>query len=163
MNPSDEEPVYPVGSKKAFLSPVFLVDPMYTEFKKDEDIQVFRDNDFGGWEQPRIQSRFPLIRKEVQKYFGVGDDSCEIPYMKKEVRWLKPRYRRLRIPKKYKPVLEPLYRKGIGRVPTLNQHTCYRGDDYGGHNIPFPIPAPPKPDSYYDDSFVDLGSYYGFV
>ena len=50
MNPSDEEPIYPEGSKKAFLSPVFLVDPMYTEFKKDEDIQVFRDNDFAGWE-----------------------------------------------------------------------------------------------------------------
>ena len=76
---------------------------------------------------------------------------------------MKPRYRRLRVSKKYKPALEPLYRKGIGRVPPLNQHTCYRGDDYGGHNIPFPIPEPPKPDRYYDDSFVDLGAYYGFV
>ena len=50
MNKTDNEPVYPEGSKKAFLSPVFLVDPIFTEFKKDEDIIVFRDNDFGGWE-----------------------------------------------------------------------------------------------------------------
>ena len=50
MNKTDNEPVYPEGSAKVFLSPVFLVDPIFTEFKKDEDIIVFRDNDFGGWE-----------------------------------------------------------------------------------------------------------------
>mmetsp|Transcript_19731 Transcript_19731/g.24344 ORF Transcript_19731/g.24344 Transcript_19731/m.24344 type:complete len:106 (-) Transcript_19731:492-809(-) len=59
--------------------------------------------------------------------------------------------------------MEPQYEQGAKRVASLNQHTCYRGDDYGGHNIPFPHPTPPKPDVYYDDCFVDLGSHFGFV
>ena len=37
----------------------------------------------------------------------------------------------------------------------------YRGDDYGGHNIPFPHPKPPKPNSIYEDAFVDLSLIYG--
>jgi hypothetical protein len=41
------EPVDP--SNKKFQSPVFLVDPMFTKEKKDEEIQVFRDNDHAGW------------------------------------------------------------------------------------------------------------------
>ena len=45
MEPVEVEP-------KAFLSPVFLVDPMFTKDQKDDEIAVFRDNDFGGWEQP---------------------------------------------------------------------------------------------------------------
>ena len=33
----------------------------------------------------------------------------------------------------------------------------YFGDDYGGHNIPYPHPAPPKPHKMYDQhAFVDL-------
>jgi len=37
----------------------------------------------------------------------------------------------------------------------------YRGDDYGGHNIPYPHPSPPMPHSYYDKTaFVSLDKYY---
>ena len=33
----------------------------------------------------------------------------------------------------------------------------YFGDDFGGHNIPFPHPAPPKPHKMYDQhAFIDL-------
>lgn len=45
-------------------------------------------------------------------------------------------------------------------VPAYNQHTCYLGDDYGGHNIPYPHPAPPTPNNFYDDCFVDLDGVY---
>ena len=45
-------------------------------------------------------------------------------------------------------------------VPAYNQHTCYLGDDYGGHNIPYPHPAPPTPNKFYDDCFVDLDGVY---
>ena len=42
--------------------------------------------------------------------------------------------------------------------------TMYRGDDYGGHNIPFPHPCPPVPHPFYDQkAFIDLGKYYGFA
>ena len=35
----------------------------------------------------------------------------------------------------------------------------YFGDDYGGHNIPFPHPAPPKPHKMYDQhAFIDLST-----
>ena len=83
--------------------------------------------------------------------------------MKKPILMIHPSYRLLPVPKKYKPVMEPQYQRGAQRIAPLNQHSCYRGDDYGGHNIPFPIPEPPKPDRYYEDSFFDLGAYYGFV
>ena len=37
----------------------------------------------------------------------------------------------------------------------------YRGDDYGGHNIPFPHPCPPMPHSYYEqDAFIDLDKFF---
>ena len=72
MNPTDSEPIDPSG--KMLLSPVFLVDPMFTKSQKDEEIEVFRDNDFAGFRQPRKQSKFPLIRKEIQNFFNVGED-----------------------------------------------------------------------------------------
>lgn len=35
----------------------------------------------------------------------------------------------------------------------------YFGDDFGGHNIPFPHPAPPKPHKMYDQfAFIDLSN-----
>lgn len=39
--------------------------------------------------------------------------------------------------------------------------TMYRGDDYGGHNIPYPHPCPPMPHAYYDQrAFIDLDKWY---
>lgn len=70
MEPVEVEP-------KAFLSPVFLVDPMFTKDQKDDEIAVFRDNDFGGWEQPVNQSKYPIIRKEIQNFFMVGEDCTQ--------------------------------------------------------------------------------------
>ena len=41
-------------------------------------------------------------------------------------------------------------------------HTCYRGDDFGGHNIPFPHPRPPTPQKMYQDGFSDIMNiFYG--
>ena len=75
LDPSANEPIDPTN--KLLLSPVFLVDPMYTKKQKDEEIQVFRDNDFAGFKQPRKQSKFPLIRKEIQLFFNVGEDCTQ--------------------------------------------------------------------------------------
>ena len=37
----------------------------------------------------------------------------------------------------------------------------FRGDDFGGHNIPYPHPVPPMPHSQYQqDAFIELGKYY---
>lgn len=63
LSPRDFEPIDP--NNKKFKSPVFLVDPMFTEDMKDEEMVVFRDNDWAGWKQPLVHSRFPFIRKEV--------------------------------------------------------------------------------------------------
>ena len=43
----------------------------------------------------------------------------------------------------------------------MNYKACYYGDDFGGHNIPFPPPQPPKPDPYYDDCFYDMSPHIG--
>lgn len=155
MNESDEEPVYPDGKEKLVLSPVFLVDPMFTKKQKDKDIQVFRDNDFGGFKQPRVQSKFPVVQKEVQSFFDV-DDTCSCRG-RKRILAKEPQYLAMALPRMYGRVMEPQY--GVGQKPPvgLNGHTCFRGDDYGGHNIPFPHPEPPKPDAYYEDCFVDIG------
>ena len=155
MNESDKEPVYPDGKEKLFLSPVFLVDPMFTKKQKDEDIQVFRDNDFAGFKQPRVQSKFPIVRKEVQSFFDI-DDTCTCRG-RKRILAKEPQYLPMRLPRSYGRVLEPQYGEGQKPPVGLNGHTCFRGDDYGGHNIPFPHPEPPKPDKYYDDCYVDLG------
>ena len=42
-------------------------------------------------------------------------------------------------------------------MPHPTREMMYFGDDFGGHNIPFPHPAPPKPHKMYDqNAFVDL-------
>ena len=56
MDKTIREPVYPEGVVREFKSPVFLVDPIFTEFKKDEEIAVFRGNDHAGWKQPKKPS-----------------------------------------------------------------------------------------------------------
>ena len=63
------------ASNKKFLSPVFLVDPMFTMGKKTgEENQAFIDHDFGGWKQPVNPSKWPIIELEIQNFFGVGPD-----------------------------------------------------------------------------------------
>ena len=43
-----------------------------------------------------------------------------------------------------------------------DQSMIYFGDDYGGHNIPYPHPRPPQPHiKYQQDSFIDLTAVYG--
>lgn len=56
---------------------------------------------------------------------------------------------------------EPQYpSQGLARKPHADISMIYLGDDYGGHNIPFPHPAPPKHHKMYDEnSFVDLTNY----
>ena len=62
-------------SNKKFLSPVFLVDPMFTMGSEDKDKnQLFIDNDFGGWKRPVNPSKWPIISNAVQDFFGVGPD-----------------------------------------------------------------------------------------
>jgi len=145
-----------------FKSPVFLVDPMFTEDTKDEDVEVFRDNDWAGWKQPKVHSRWPIVQQDVRKFFHVGGDCmCD---GEKKIDYKEPHYEALTIPSYYAPVSEPQYKNKGYVVPSKNQKTCYRGDDYGGHNIPFPHPAPPTPDSYYDrESYVNLSDYYGYT
>ena len=43
----------------------------------------------------------------------------------------------------------------------FDRSMMYFGDDYGGHNIPYPHPRPPQPHKFYQqDAFVDLLAYY---
>ena len=109
LDPTAKEPIDPTN--KLLLSPVFLVDPMYTKKQKDEEIQVFRDNDFAGFLQPLKQSKFPLIRKEIQLFFNVGED-CTQHGMKLNIEGLEPRYLQMPLPRYYAPVWEPLYPPG---------------------------------------------------
>ena len=100
MNPKDQVPIEPKDRK--FEAPVFLVDPMFTEDKKDEEIVVFRDNDWAGWKQPRVLSHFPIVRKEVQDFFSVKEDcSCK---KIKAVAFKEPSYLPLKLPQYYAPV-----------------------------------------------------------
>lgn len=71
-----------------------------------------------------------------------------------------PEFRELNF-RGFKPAREPLYEDYTYELPRMNQHTMYRGDDYGGHNIPFPHPQPPKPVGVYEDAFVDLAEVFG--
>ena len=60
-SPLDKKSMEPVDPKnKKFLAPVFLVDPMFTEGKPDEEIEVFRGNDWAGYQQPRVESKWPI-------------------------------------------------------------------------------------------------------
>jgi hypothetical protein len=106
MNPKDLEPIDPTNKK--FTSPVFLVDPMFTKDKKDEEIIVFRDNDWAGWEQPLKPSKWPIVRKEIQRFFQVSED-CSQKGMKLDITHVEPLYEPLDLPRYYAPVYEPQY------------------------------------------------------
>lgn len=150
-------------SNKKFLSPVFLVDPMFTMGKTGDENQLFIDNDFGGYKRPVNPSKWPIIGNEVQSFFGVGPD-CTCKSTHKPVYAILPRFEPLNIEHyghALGPVYEPQYDRPGYRLPGLMYDTMYRGDDYGGHNIPFPHPCPPMPHSYYEqDAFIDLDKYF---
>ena len=61
----------------------------------------------------------------------------------------------------YRAAWEPQYKLGAKKPKAMNQKNCFYGDDYGGHNIPFPIPSPPHPGPYYDDIFYDMTPHIG--
>ena len=150
-------------TNKVFQSPVFLVDPMFTEGKKGDENQLFIDNDFGGWKRPVNPSRWPIIGSEVHGFFGVGPD-CTCKTTHKPVFAKLPRFEQIKLDHYHHtlgPVYEPQYETEGYSVPRNLYDTMYRGDDFGGHNIPYPHPCPPVPHSYYDQgAFIDLDKYY---
>jgi hypothetical protein len=148
------EPIDPTNKK--FKSPVFLVDPKFTKKLDKKEKVAFEDNDFGGHEVPVNPTRWPYVDDIVQTRFKVGPDCAatgEAPLKASELKWI-----RLQIGDKYAPAWEPFAvdARATKTIAKQNQHDCYRGEDFGGNNIPFPHPAPPKPSNYYDDAFVDL-------
>lgn len=134
-------------TKKKFKSPVFLVDPKFTDELKDEEKTCFLDNDFGGWRVPVNPSKWPYVKFEVQDYFKVGPNcACT---GSKEIHHKHPQYARLAVSDSYAPVWEPIYENPQHKIVKNGQHYCYQGDDFGGHNIPYPHPRPPTPASFY--------------
>jgi len=151
------EPVQPEGTK--MQSPVFLVDPVFTKKVKEEKRIRFNANDHGGFNQPVSVSAWPIIREEVQDFFAVGPDcTCggrkhlaDVP----EIRWASIDVG------DSQPAWEPLYRDPNFSIAKNQQKHAFKGDDFGGHNIPFPHPAPPKPETdNYADAFVDLRTIF---
>ena len=144
-------------SGKVFQSPVFLTDPMF--MRDGEEMQLFTDNDFGGYRKPLIHTHFPIVHPMVQDFFTVGPDcTCE---GNKEIFALVPRVIRLDLPQHYGQVWEPQYEDASYDFPKHKQNTCFQGDDYGGHNIPFPHPQPPMPDKMYEQhSFINVEKWF---
>ena len=162
-SPYDLEPIDP--KNKVFKSPVFLVDPKFTMEMKEKDRVDFHGHDFGGFKQPHVDPKWPLVSDPVRKYFGVGEDCSACGMAKKTVFALEPKVLPLRLPSYYAPVYEPQYENPHQRVPRYDKahmdEMIYKGDDYGGHNIPYPHPEPPKPHPRYDqDAFVILTSIF---
>ena len=151
------EPIQEDESKKVLKSPVFLVDPVFTKKEKEEKRVRFNANDHGGHNQPISTSAWPIIREEVQQIFSVGPDCTCRETHKKLAESPKINWHQVPLGEGYGPVWEPLYQDVNFKMPKQQQKTCYKGDDFGGHNIPFPHPAPPKPDGgHYTDAFVDI-------
>ena len=75
------------------------------------------------------------------------------------------------LPSVYEVVHEPLYdlpqfdesgKPQDYRMPHPKNEHIYFGDDYGGHNIPFPHPAPPAPHKMYQqEAFVNFKMLLG--
>ena len=109
-----------------------------------------------------MSTKWPIIDLEVQNFFGVGPD-CTCKGMAVEVYAERPSVHQLHFnyyPHVTGPVYEPEYKDTSYSIPAMYD-TMYRGDDFGGHNIPYPHPCPPMPHSdYQQDAFVDLTKYY---
>ena len=72
--------------------------------------------------------------------------------------YTEPNFAVLDLPPYYGVVYEP-YTNESHTKPHPNRDLIYKGDDYGGHNIPFPHPRPPLPNHIYEDAFVDLSAH----
>lgn len=48
-----------------YPAPIFLVDPKFTEKMKEEEKVLFEDHDFGGFQEPVVSSKFPIVSKDV--------------------------------------------------------------------------------------------------
>ena len=115
------------------------------------------DSDLGGFGDVVSPSKWPLVKWEIQDFFKVGPDcACT---GSKETMFHNPSYRRLLVPDHYRPAFEPVADQPK-KMAKHNKLNCYYGEDYGGHNYPFPHPAPPKPDAYYEDAFFNILAYY---
>ncbi len=150
----DFEPIDPSGRK--FRNPVFLVDPKF----KDKDLtpeedSAFMDSDLGN-DDVVSPTKWPFIQKEIQEFFNVGPDCQNMGNQK--IGYKEPQqWKRLPVSDYYEAAWEPIEEKTVARH---NQESCYLGDDFGGHNYPFPHPRPPTPDKYYVDGFIDITAYY---
>ena len=149
----DREPIDPQNKK--FKSPVFLVNPKFRDIMMpEEEDQLFHGHYYAGHNQPKKSSTWPIINAKVRDYFSVGPDcSCETAKERPKVFALEPKTQVLVLPDSYfgEEVWEPQYPSaGLARKPHPNPSLIYRGHDFGGHNIPFPHPAPPKPHKMYD-------------
>ena len=125
-----------------------------------EDMVLFIDNDHGGHNKPLVQSKFPIVHPEIMDFFHVGPD-CKCRGDDKII-FRQPEYRRLPVPEAYGYIQEPLYIHESQPHPSRPTYeTIFRGDDYGGHNIPFPHPKPPLPHKMYDrTAFVEVDRFY---
>ncbi len=100
---------------------------------------------------PVNPTKWPYVSEEVQQRFHVtADCSCDGT---KVIQFSEPQWQLLPVSELYAPVWEPI---GSKIIKKHNQDSCYQGEDFGGHNIPSPHPAPPKPDQYYDDAFFNV-------
>jgi len=152
------EPVQPEGTK--MKSPVFLVDPIFTKKVKEEKRVRFNGNDHGGFNQPVSVSAWPIIREEVQDFFGVGPD-CSCDGRKHLADMPEVLVARIPTDQNTEPAWEPQYKDPNFKIAKNQQKHAFKGDDFGGHNIPFPHPAPPKPETEnYEDAFIDLRSIF---
>ena len=75
---------------------------------------------------------------------------------------LEPRVQQLQLNHgNYGIVLEPQYENPNYRIPHYRPQDLYYGDDFGGYNMEYPHPVPPKPSKrYQQDAFVDLAKIF---
>ena len=110
--------------KPKMVSPIFLIDERFTAIKTEDDEsegegnQLFRDNDFGEWRKPENPSKWPLVVKEVQTFFNVGLDCCQVKEVKvfTASQTSRPLFFNHYKPK-WGPVYEPVYKDENYNVP----------------------------------------------
>ena len=127
---------------------------------------MFSGHDFGGYKEPLREQQWPIIRPHVQKFFHVGPACTCNGGMEHSIRRpvfaLEPRVEQLQLNHgNYGIVLEPQYENPSYRIPHFQYEDMYYGDDYGGYNMDYPHPAPPKPSKrYQQDAFIDLAALF---
>ena len=162
-NGKDWEPIDP--KQKKFSAPIFLVDPKFTDTMADDHKSFFSGHYHGGHGQPIIAHQWPIVTKQVQDFFHVGPDcSCRTAKERPVVVAKEPVLLQMNLPAEYAPCWEPQYEDPSYRKPSphMDKDMIFKGDDYGGYNIPFPLNPPPTPHPMYDQhAFVDLHDVYG--